>query len=207
MKIVVATKNRGKLKEIEKILKDDRFQICSQDDVGIYADVNETGTTFEENALIKACEIGKLSGEITIADDSGLVVDALDGLPGIFSARYAAEDHREEFKDDEKNIDKLLLDMEGIKEGERTARFVSAIACYFPSGESFVVRGECEGSITRERRGQGGFGYDPIFLYDRLSVTFGEMSDEIKNEISHRKVALKKFQKIFKSYLELGEIK
>ena len=199
MKIVVATKNEGKLKEIKEILTGGAFDVVSQVRLGVDIDVEETGLTFEENALLKACEIARISDEITIADDSGLMCDFLHGEPGIYSARYASKEH----PDDQKNIDKLLQNLSNTKDGERGAKFVSAIACVFPSGERFVVRGECVGEITNERRGQRGFGYDPIFYYPQLKKTFGEMDDEEKNSISHRKVALVKFQKVFNLFFNL----
>ena len=200
MKIVVATKNEGKLKEIKEILNSDSFDVVSQVLLGIDMDVEETGSTFEENALLKACAVAKVSGEITIADDSGLMCDFLNGEPGIFSARYASSDH----PDDQKNNDKLLDKLSGAKTCERGAKFVSAVACVFPGGERFVVRGECAGEITRKRRGAGGFGYDPIFFYPPLKKTFGEMDEREKNSISHRKIALVKFQKAFNLFLKIA---
>ncbi len=187
MKIVVATKNNGKLKEFKKILIG--HEVLSQAEVGIAADVVEDGQTFEENALKKAREVARLSGALTVADDSGLVVDYLDGQPGIYSARFAGEP-----SDDEKNIDKLLSLLEGVPTQRRTARFVSVIAACFPDGREIVARGECEGLITTSRCGSGGFGYDPVFYVSGFNKTFAEMPDSLKNEISHRALALQQFK-------------
>lgn len=187
MRIVVATKNNGKLKEFRKILTG--HEVLSQTELGITADILEDGQTFEENALKKAREIARLSDALTVADDSGLVVDYLDGQPGIYSARFAGEP-----SDDERNIDKLLSLLEGVPTQQRTARFVSVIAARFPDGREIVARGECEGLITTQRCGSSGFGYDPVFYVSGFDKTFAEMPDSLKNEISHRALALQQFK-------------
>lgn len=161
-------------------------------DVGIFDDIVEDGLTFEENAMIKARAVAKY-GYIGVADDSGLSVDALGGAPGIYSARYAGE-----HGNDKKNNLKLLDDMKDIE--ERGGAFVCAIACAFPSDsqkEDFCVRGECRGVILHSEKGEGGFGYDPLFYVEEYKKTFGELQPEEKNQISHRAVATKKFAEEF----------
>ena len=187
MQLLLASSNEGKLREIKEIMKG--YEILSLKDVNIEVDVEENGETFEENALIKAREICRISGITTIADDSGLCVDFLDGAPGIYTARFAGED-----KDDDANIDKLLSLLEGVEWERRSASFVSAAAVCFPDGETAVVRGECKGFIETERHGTGGFGYDPVFYSDYFGRTFGELTDDEKNSISHRKLAFEKLK-------------
>ena len=184
--IVAATRNAHKIIEIEAITKKFGMNIISRDDAGIPKyEIEEDGTTFEENSYKKAYEIMKLCGKITIADDSGLEVDCLDGAPGVYSARFAGIDG-----DDEANNRKLVDLIKDVPYENRTARFVSVITMVFPDGESIVARGEVEGHIMLEAKGSNGFGYDPLFVpvgYDR---TFGEIESEIKNRISHRANAL-----------------
>lgn len=194
MKIVFATGNKHKIEEFSAILQ--RYipsvEILSMKDVGIFDDIVEDGTTFEENAMIKARAVAKY-GYIGVADDSGLSVDALNGAPGIYSARYAGE-----HGNDKKNNLKLLDDMKN--KDERGGAFVCAIACAFPnedSREDFCVRGECRGLILHEEKGQGGFGYDPLFYVAEYQKTFGELHPDEKNKISHRAVATKKFAEEF----------
>lgn len=186
MIVVAATQNKHKIKEIDAITSPFGFEIKSLEDVGLKdIDVEEDGDTFEANSYKKAKEIGELSGLTAIADDSGLMVDALSGAPGVYSARFAGEGAR-----DAENNAKLLKLMEQIPEGERGARFVSVITMIFPDGETLMARGECQGRILREPRGEGGFGYDPLFLPDGYLQTFGQLSAEAKNKISHRAKAL-----------------
>ncbi|MCL1983276.1 MAG: XTP/dITP diphosphatase [Clostridiales bacterium] len=185
--IIAASQNRGKIKEMEAITKEFGMQIISRGEAGVAdIDITEDGATFEENSLKKAREIMKLCGKATIADDSGVEVDALGGEPGIFSARYAGAEC-----DDKKNRDKLLKEMEGVPLEKRTARFVSVISMAFPSGSEITARGECEGHIAFEERGAGGFGYDSLFIPIGHGKTFAELKPEEKNAISHRANALK----------------
>ncbi len=187
MKLVLATNNSGKLREIRQIM--DGYEIVSLEEIGIDADVEENGKTFEENALIKAREICRMCNLPTISDDSGLCVDFLNGEPGIYTARYAGEE-----KDDEANIQKLLSALKDVPEKDRGAAFVSAAAVCFPDGDELVVRGECRGIIITEKRGNGGFGYDPVFFTELFGRTFAELSSEEKNAISHRKIAFQKLK-------------
>ena len=164
------------------------FEVLSQKDFSEeFPDVEENGTTFEENALTKAKAGLKNTGLISVADDSGICVDYLGGAPGIFSARYSGE-----HGDDESNNDKLLSELEGVPLEKRTGRYVAAIACVFPDGREFTVRGECEGKIAFERQGTQGFGYDPLFISEL--GCFGLLSDEQKDSISHRGKALRLFK-------------
>ncbi len=189
--LVVATGNMGKMREFRKILPS--YELITMREAGFTEEIVEDGTSFEENALIKARAVMHATGKTAIADDSGLAVDALSGAPGIYSARYAGEDAT-----DEKNVEKLLLAMRDIPEAERGAAFVSVIAYVTPSGEEQVFRGECRGVISFSPEGTNGFGYDPVFYLPEYGKTFGELSADIKNEISHRSRALAKFR----AYLE-----
>ncbi len=196
MKFFIATKNEDKKREFAEILGGLGIELVSEKDINItFPDVEENGATFEENALIKARNGAKYVGMPTVADDSGLCVDYLGGAPGIYSARYAGG-----HGDDEANNKKLLAELEGVPENERTARFVSVVACVFPDGREFTVRGEVEGRIGFEKKGTGGFGYDPLFI-TRIGC-FGEVSAEQKNSISHRAVALRKFKEEIKKYVD-----
>ncbi len=185
-KIIFATGNEGKMREVRMILDDMRAQILSLKEAGIHVDVEENGTTFEENARIKATEIMKCSGEIVLADDSGLEVDALDKEPGIYSARYMGYDTSYHIKN-QNLVDRL----EGKKGSERSARFVCAIAAALPDGRVLTTRGTMEGEIGYEEKGENGFGYDPIFYLPDYGCYSGELSLEIKNELSHRGKALR----------------
>ena len=198
MKIFIATKNQKKLKELYRILAPMGFEVLSEKDLSIpIPDVEETGTTFEENALLKANSGLNATGYITVADDSGLCVDYLGGAPGIFSARYGGEN-----TDDEKNNDLLLKNLKGVPDEKRTAKYVAAIACVFPDGRSFTVRGECHGKIASERNcGTNGFGYDPLFISEKGS--FALLTPEQKDEISHRGIALKLFKEKLKEYTKM----
>ena len=185
--LILASNNAHKVEEIKSILDD--YKILTLKDIGYYEDIIEDGTTFEENALIKARTIAKYSGKAAIADDSGLSVALLDGRPGVYSARYSEE------KTDEKNIEKVLAELNGEKS---EAKFVSVIALVRPDGSEVTFRGECHGEIIFEKRGSNGFGYDPIFYVPSLEKTFAELTPEQKNSISHRKESLEKFSKYLK---------
>ena len=189
MKVVVATGNKGKLREIKELLEPLKNSVYSPAECGIDGlEVIEDGDTFEHNAMLKAVAYSKAAGMAAIADDSGLEVDELGGAPGVYSARYGGDGH-----DDLWRVNYLLLKMENIEEAKRTARFVSALAFAAPDGSSFVVRGQCEGVILRQPLGDGGFGYDPVFLYEPDKLTFSQLTKERKNEISHRAEAMRKF--------------
>ena len=157
------------------------------DDIGIDVDVEENGTTFEENALIKAREISKISGKTVIADDSGLEVDYLNGAPGIYSARYT------DGSDDDR-VNKLLSELSGVPREKRGAHFTCAIAIVYPDGEEHTFRGECYGIIDTEKKGDNGFGYDPVFFFEEYNMTLAEASEEMKNKVSHRSIALEKLK-------------
>lgn len=195
MKIFIATKNKKKLKELERILTPMGFDVLSENDFNTaFPEVEETGETFEENALIKARAGLKNTGLISVADDSGLCVDYLNGAPGVYSARYAGEP-----ADDQKNNKKLLDALDGLDTEKRTAKFVSSIACVFPDGREFTVRGECKGFIAKEPQGTGGFGYDPLFISEK--GCFAVISAAEKDSISHRGKAIKNFSEKLKEYL------
>lgn len=184
MDYVIATNNQHKLLEIRAILEKDSRRFLSMKEANIATDPEENGTTFEENALIKARAACQAAGLPAMADDSGICVDALNGEPGIRSARYCegSDQDRTRF---------LLKKLEGIAKERRTGRFVSVIACVYPDGTEFTVRGECEGVIAFEMAGGGGFGYDPVFYVPEEGCTFAEMPQERKNQISHRANALR----------------
>jgi XTP/dITP diphosphohydrolase len=187
-KILIATTNQGKVQEIRNLVKGLPALFLSLSEVPDIPEVLEDGTTFEENALKKAREMAYSTGIVTLADDSGLCVDALDGRPGVHSARYAGEDA----SDEEKYL-RVLEEMQDVPDSERSARFVCAVALVAPDGEEKLFRGVCEGRITREPRGSSGFGYDPIFYFEEAGCTFAEMDGESKNRVSHRGRALKQF--------------
>ena len=184
-KIIFATGNADKMKEIREILSDLDAEILSMKEAGIQADIVEDGKTFEENAVIKATAISKLTGEILLADDSGLEIDYLNKEPGVYSARYMGE-HTDYHT---KNAS-LIKRLEGVPDEKRTARFVCAIAAAFPDGRVETVRGTMEGRIGYEEKGENGFGYDPIFFLPEYGCTSAELSMEEKNKISHRGKAL-----------------
>ena len=184
-KLIFATGNENKMKEIRMILGDLDYEILSMKEAGIDADIVEDGKTFEENAIIKATAISKLSGCLVLADDSGLEVDNIDKMPGIYSARWIGEDTSYRIKN------KAIIDkLEGVPDEKRTARFVCAIAAAFPDGRVVTKRGTIEGIIGYEERGENGFGYDPIFFLPEYGKTTAELSPEEKNQISHRGRAL-----------------
>jgi len=195
--IVAATRNRHKIDEIGEITGKFGMSIISRDDAGVPpVEIPETGKTFEENSYIKAYEIMKLCGQITVADDSGLVVDCLDGAPGVYSARFAGfeglwpEDGGGTDTGDKDNNAKLIRLINGVPYEDRTARFVSVITMVYPDGKTIVARGTVEGHLILEERGEAGFGYDPLFIPEGYDKTFGELGQEIKNSISHRARAL-----------------
>jgi len=192
MRVVAATKNKHKIDEIQAITKEFGMEVVSRTDAGVPdVEVEEDGETFEENSEKKAREIMELCGDITIADDSGLMVDALGGAPGVISARFAGEDGN-----DGKNNEKLLNLLADVEPEKRTARFVSVITMLYPDGKKIVARGECEGHIIYHPRGSNGFGYDPLFVPAGYEKTFAELSGEEKNKISHRAIALRNLKKI-----------
>ena len=195
-RIIFATTNEGKMKEIRLILKDLGIEICSLKDLGIDIDIEETGSTFEENAMIKAETIMKMTNEVVLADDSGLEVDYLDKAPGIYSARYMGEDTPYAVKN------QYIIDqLSGIKEEERSARFVCAIACAYPDGKVLTTRATIEGQIGYEERGTNGFGYDPIFFLPEYNCSTAELTSEIKNKISHRGKALEQMKEMMRRNL------
>ena len=199
MKIVLASRNAHKIKELYAFISpiDPTIEILSLDDIGFSGDIEENGTTFEENALIKAQAVADM-GYIGIADDSGLAVDALNGAPGVYSARYAGG-----HGDDHANNMLLLEHIKDVPDERRTAQFVSVSACAFPGGSHapIVCRGECPGTILHAYRGNGGFGYDPLFYYAPFDKTYAEMTPEEKNQISHRANAMQLFIAAFKEIL------
>ena len=193
MKLVLARKNEKKLIEMQEILSRLGVEVCLESDVGVNVEVEETGTTFEENSLLKARAVMEASGMAAIADDSGLCVDALGGAPGVYSARYGGEG-----LDDTGRYRLLLENMRGLP---RSARFVSVITCCFPNGDVLTARGECPGTIAYAPMGEGGFGYDPVFFVPQLKKTFAQLTHEEKNAISHRGLALSAFRDELERYL------
>ena len=185
MKIILASNNKNKIAELKQILSPLGYEVISQSEAGVDIEVEETGTTFEENSMIKAKAVYEISKMAVIADDSGLEVDYLDKAPGVYSHRYAGEN-----ASDKDRCKKILSKLEGVADEKRTARFVCVISYIDSSGNTSVLRGECEGYIGREMKGDNGFGYDPIFMIGDRS--FAEISSEEKNKISHRADALKK---------------
>ena len=194
MKIVLASRNKKKIGEVLTLLREAggalaEIEVLSLDDIGMTEEIEENGKTFRENAHIKASVPASL-GYIGVADDSGLAVDALGGAPGVYSARYAGEPC-----DDEKNNQKLLAELANTPDEECTAQYVCAMACVFPDGRQFTVEGSCKGLLLREYRGDGGFGYDPLFYFPGYQKTFAEISGDMKNRVSHRGKAMKDFCK------------
>ncbi len=185
-RLIFATGNAGKMKEIREIMKDMDYEILSLKEADIDLDINENGKTFEENALIKARTVWKVTGDLVLADDSGLEIDYLNKEPGIYSARYMGEDTSYRIKN-QNLIDRL----EGVPDDKRTARFVCAVAAVFPDGTDAVVRGVMEGRIGYEEEGENGFGYDPIFILPKYGCTTAHLSMEDKNKESHRGKALR----------------
>ncbi len=186
MKVVLASKNPHKLVEISKITERFGFELVLQSELGVDMDVEETGTTFEDNSLLKAKAVMEATGLPAIADDSGIAVDALNGEPGIYSARYGFDDSL----DDWGRLLLLLKNTEHVPDGQRQAQFVCVITFITPDGQVIQARGEAHGELLRQAAGQGGFGYDPIFYYPPLGKTFAEIPAEEKNKVSHRAIAL-----------------
>ena len=195
MKLVLASKNKKKLVEMNDILSRLGVEVCSEAEAGVDVEVEETGTTFEENSRLKAEAVMRESGMPAIADDSGLCVDALGGAPGVYSARYGGEG-----LDDVGRYRLLLENMRG--QMPRTAKFVSVITCCFPNGDVISARGECPGTIAFAPMGEGGFGYDPVFVLPKLKKTFAQLSPEEKNAVSHRGKALEAFKVKLEEYLK-----
>lgn len=193
--VVIATKNKGKAKDFEALFTPLGYEVVTMFDVAPDMEIEETGTTFEENAVLKAETLSKALRTIVIADDSGLAVDALDGAPGVYSARYAG-DH-----DDEANIVKVLGNLKGLPEEKRTARFMCALAIAGPDLETTTVFGSCEGIILEEKRGTNGFGYDPIFFVPALDRAMAELTPEEKGAISHRGNAIRKLADLLPTLL------
>jgi XTP/dITP diphosphohydrolase len=198
--VIIATKNPGKAKEFEHIFAARGIEVRTLLDFPEIPEVEETGLTFEENAILKAEAVSKALGKMVIGDDSGLMVDALEGRPGIYSARYAGEP-----KNDENNTDKVLSELKGLSEEKRSARFYCALAVAVPGQETITVSGTCEGRILEEQRGTNGFGYDPVFYVPEKGLAMAELSSDEKNKISHRANALKKLDVVLDSILERAE--
>ena len=189
MKVVLASKNTHKLQEISKITEKFDMELVLESQVGVDIDVEETGSTFEENSFIKAEAVMKATGLPALADDSGIAVDALNGEPGIYSARYGFDPSL----DDWGRLELLLKNTEQVPDGSRQAQFVCVITLVTPEGQVIQARGEAHGELLRQPAGEGGFGYDPIFYYPPLGKSFAELSPEEKNQVSHRAQALKLF--------------
>lgn len=194
MKVILASNNKNKLREFKEILEDDGFEIISQSEAGLALDVDETGETFAENAFLKAEAACKMSGKVAISDDSGLAVDALNGEPGVHSARYGGGNLTDEEKCD--------LVIEKLRNSEnRRAKFISSIACVFPNGDVVRAEGECQGVIADAPKGSNGFGYDPIFYVEEYGQTMAELTADEKNAVSHRGKALANFKAELNKYL------
>ncbi|MCY8317425.1 XTP/dITP diphosphatase [Bacillus vallismortis] len=191
---IIATHNPGKVKEFKEILEPKGYDVKSLADIGYTEEIEETGHTFEENAVLKAEAVAKAMNKMVIADDSGLSIDNLGGSPGVYSARYAGEQ-----KDDQANIVKVLGELKEIEKEQRTARFRCALAVSIPGEETKTVEGHVEGYIAEEPRGEYGFGYDPIFIVKDKDKTMAELTSDEKNKISHRADALKKLSKLLEA--------
>lgn len=195
-RIIFATGNEGKMREIRMILGDLEIPVLSMKEAGITADIVEDGKTFEENAVIKAKTISQITGDLVLADDSGLEIDYLNGEPGVYSARYMGENTSYHIKNAE-----LVRRLDGVPDEERTARFVCAMAAALPDGQVITTRGTIEGRIGYEERGENGFGYDPIFYLPEYACSTAELSLEKKNELSHRGKALRAMREKLKEWL------
>ena len=191
---IIATHNPGKVNEFKEILEPRGYDVKSLAEIGFTEEIEETGHTFEENAILKAEAVAKAVNKMVIADDSGLSIDNLGGRPGVYSARYAGEQ-----KDDQANIEKVLSELKGIEKEQRTARFRCALAVSIPGEETKTVEGHVEGYIAEEPRGEYGFGYDPIFIVKDKDKTMAELTSDEKNKISHRADALKKLSKLLEA--------
>ena len=194
MRVVLASKHRHKLQEISKITEKFGFDLVLQSELGVDIDVEETGTTFEENSFLKADAVMKATGLPALADDSGIAVEALNGAPGVYSARYGFDDSL----DDWGRLELLLKNTEHVPDGQRQAQFVCVITMVTPEGLTIQARGEIHGELARAPKGENGFGYDPIFYYPPLGMTTAELSPEIKNQVSHRANALNIFNQKLK---------
>ncbi len=202
IKLLVATTNPGKFAEVKDFLRQLPLEVLSLSDLATWPKIIEDGATFKENALKKARSLAEYSGYLTLADDSGLEVDALNGAPGIYSARYCGEEGN-----DKKNNEKLMHELREISEEKRTGRFVCALALCAPKShgmKEWTVRDSCEGRISFELKGENGFGYDPLFFYPSLGKTFGEIDRAIKATVSHRGKALKKLAEMLPSLVDLN---
>ena len=202
IKLLVATTNPGKFAEVKDFLRQLPLEVLSLSDLATWPKIIEDGATFEENALKKARSLAEYSGYLTLADDSGLEVDALNGAPGIYSARYCGEEGN-----DKKNNEKLMHELREISEEKRTGRFVCALALCAPKAhgmKEWTVRDSCEGRISFELKGENGFGYDPLFFYPSLGKTFGEIDRAIKATVSHRGKALRKLAEMLPSLVDLN---
>jgi XTP/dITP diphosphohydrolase len=197
-RIIFATTNKDKVREVKMMLEGFDVELCTMKEAGVDVDIVEDGTTFEENAIIKAKTIMEMTGEIALADDSGLEVDYMDGAPGIYSARFLGEDTSYDVKNNY-IIDKL----KDAKGSERSARFVCAMAVAFPNGDIETCRGTIEGVIAYEQKGTNGFGYDPIVYVPEYEMTTGEMAPELKNSISHRGKALEQMKEVLRRRLQI----
>lgn len=189
MKLILASNNQNKLRELKAILSDMDIELYSQREAGCDFEVEETGTTFEENAWLKAKAVFDATGIATAADDSGLMVEALGGEPGVYSARYAPGGHE---ASDREKYEYLLKKLDGVE--HRAAKFVSSICCIFPDGDVIRTEGECRGEILTQPSGDGGFGYDPVFKPEGYDKSMAELGTAVKNKISHRAMALSKFK-------------
>lgn len=198
-KILVATRNIGKAQEFKALFEPRGYQIETLHDYADLPEIEETGKTFAENARLKAEKISQLTNRIVIGDDSGLMVEALDGAPGIYSARYSGEDHN-----DRANNKKLLEELEGLEPARRKAKFHTSLAVAGPGKETLIIEGEVEGRILTEARGNNGFGYDPLFFHEESQKTLAELSAEEKNDISHRGNALKNLDKEWEGWINNG---
>ncbi|OZM57894.1 non-canonical purine NTP pyrophosphatase [Lottiidibacillus patelloidae] len=184
--VIIATENKGKIKEFKELFAEKGIEVQSLLDLSFPDEIEETGSTFEENAIIKAAALADYYQKPVIADDSGLEIDALDGEPGVYSARYAGG-----AKNDDANMEKVLENLKGVEESDRTARFVCVIAVVIPGQNPFTYRGTCEGLIANGKTGTNGFGYDPIFYLPEYKKTMAQLLSEEKNRISHRANAIK----------------
>ena len=190
MKLILASNNKKKLRELGEILSDMDVELLSQREAGCDFEVDETGTTFAENAYLKAKAVADATGLAAVADDSGLMVEALNGEPGVYSARYAPGGHE---ASDKEKYEYLLSKLVNVE--HRAAKFVSSICCIFPDGSIIRTEGECRGEILREPAGEGGFGYDPVFMPQGYDRSMAELGTDVKNRISHRANALREFKK------------
>jgi XTP/dITP diphosphohydrolase len=203
--LVMATRNPGKIRELKAILRDSGVTLLSLADFPHLPEIPEEGATFGENAAAKAIAVARLTGQSALADDSGLMVDALKGAPGVFSARYAQDRTAPRPPTDADNWGKLLEELQDVPWGERGARFVCELALATPDGSLRRARGECAGVIALEPRGETGFGYDPVFWVPAYSATMAQLGPEIKNKISHRAKALTAFKEVLRSWLKEQE--